>query len=87
MGECADCGLPLNNEVPRCLSCRMKKKKAGLCWWCGEKPIKSKQSYYCEECQQEAIRKSLERGVPDIICRRHRGSDARENRYETRSGG
>jgi predicted amidophosphoribosyltransferase len=86
--ECVDCGRVINVDVPRCLICRQKMKKRGVCWWCGSAPVKSPRSGYCEACQASAIEQRNRRETRhEDYVRKLRGSDARENTHETKRGG
>lgn len=87
MSQCVDCGAKMKIDVPRCISCSWKMKKKGMCCWCGERPVKSKQSKYCAECQAEAIKKAWNRDPLEYHGRKYRGSGSRENTYETKRGG
>lgn len=82
--ECADCGFVMSVDIPRCLPCQWKKKKQGICSWCGEKPVKSKQSKYCADCQAEAIKKRNSREFSEAVRAQFRDSSMRENTHETK---
>lgn len=55
--KCRDCDRQIPVHVPCCIYCKSKYTKAGICWWCGELPVKPRskngqQSVYCAGCQQ-----------------------------------
>jgi len=87
MHECVDCGRQIKGKLSRCLECQCKLRRSGLCIECGDKPTKSTQSKYCEECQQIAIRERMKWTEPEERRRSYRGAGHRENTYETKRGG
>jgi len=83
--ECADCDRLIPVRVPRCIYCKGKKKKAGLCWWCGTEPTKSARSSYCVDCQNRAC-EVLEENSHAQGNYKTRSPDVRENVHETKHG-
>ena len=93
MYPCKGCERPMTGGAPYCVFCVSKLNKQGLCGRCAEKPRKPPrgpnypQSKYCIECQEEM--KRLVGSNRDIVPEfqpKYRGADARERRYDTRSG-
>jgi len=87
---CKKCGLMIKGKMPYCIYCIAEFRKAGTCIFCGEKPIAPKakngmQSKYCVECKQSA-EKAVESMEQNERYRKFRGTDARENTYETKYG-
>ena len=55
--KCRDCDRQIPEHIPVCIYCKPAYKARGICWYCGEEPIKpakngKQQSQYCVGCQQ-----------------------------------
>ena len=89
--ECVDCGRRIKGEFPRCMFCINALRKAGVCAWCGEKPVKPRarngaQSKYCPECQEMRINVQMKKKVRSDQRNQYRGKDHRELTHETKHG-
>ena len=55
--KCCDCDRQIPAHIPCCIFCKTKYRKAGTCWWCRMRPVKTRQkggpqSQYCVHCQE-----------------------------------
>ena len=84
-GNCKKCNSDCPARYNFCGNCIVDLRRAGTCERCGEKPCKSKRSKFCAVCQLWVMQQ-MEPREPEYEAR-YRDGNARENRYETRSGG
>ena len=54
MFNCKRCGREIKKDVPHCIYCLHKLRKAGMCVVCGKRPRRNKQAWKCEECKDKA---------------------------------
>lgn len=86
--KCQDCDRMIAGAHPRCLFCQSKKRKEGICTWCGEEPLVRSGSKYCEKCQAEAIRKAHSKQPMQMPSYpKARPSGSREAIWQTKFGG
>lgn len=86
MHQCRDCERQIPAHIPCCIYCKGKLKAQGICWYCGERPVKpakpgKQQSQYCAECQP--LSKKL---LPPFVHERTldwHGTEARGRRHRS----
>lgn len=82
--KCRDCDRMIPEHVPCCIYCKPKYRARGICWYCGEAPVKPKQpgkpqSQYCVGCQQ--LSKSLLPKEANVRNLNWRGTESRGRRH------
>jgi predicted amidophosphoribosyltransferase len=90
--KCRTCDRQIYGGHRYCAFCRSKLKKAGICVWCGEKPIVK--GSRCEPCQAGmeshldvvALAQHAAKDANPIPAAKYRDSGAKENTRETKHG-
>lgn len=82
--KCRDCDRQIPAHIPVCIYCKGAYKRRGICWYCGELPVKpakpgKQQSQYCAGCQQLA--KALIPKVENVRTMAWSGTESRGRRY------
>ena len=83
--KCDDCDREIPVKYPRCIYCKSKCRREGICWWCGKAPVGKGLRAYCDPCKKiaEEVFKSEFTFIP---YRAYRPYSSWENTFETKYG-